>query len=98
MGQARELRRFAAITRTRKGPRGTVHQGEELRVSLDAFEADDGRSHEYVSVRLWATVDGELRPTKKGVTIRRQELAPVLLALGEAARQMEGSDHDPTRH
>ncbi len=54
---------------------------EQLRVSLDEFVGDDGKAHRYVSARVWYEANGEWRPTRKGITIRKTEIRDFGLAL-----------------
>jgi hypothetical protein len=51
--------------------------GEELRVSLTTFNG-----HKFASLRVWATnKDGERVPTRKGCTVRLDEIGDVAGAL-----------------
>jgi len=66
---------------------------EQLRVSLDEFISDDGRAHRYVSARIWYEANGEWRPTKKGITIRKGEIRDFALALRAGLDRMnQGSE------
>jgi|SRR5690606_7596979 len=82
-GESRELVRLVAI------PRGK-DDTEELRISLDEFEPDNGRPSKYVSARIWYLTGEEWRPTKKGVTVRARELDAVIVALTKARDAMNG--------
>ena len=81
-GEARELTRLATLVR---------NQGkEEIRWSWDEFVSEDGKASKYVSARKWFKgEDGEMHPTRSGVTIRLAELDDVLAGLKrlEAARK-----------
>jgi len=48
------------------------------------------RGHRFVDVRLfWRGDDGELRPGKKGIALRRGELAKVRAALEQAEAELD---------
>lgn len=87
-GTSRELERLATL------PRGD----DELRVGLDEFVSPEGKVSRYVSVRLWF-VDGEgaWRPTRKGITVRRAELAEVRDALDRAIDAIDERPPTDTR-
>jgi hypothetical protein len=72
-----------------RGPRNDPG-AEVLRWSLDTFTPNDGgRAARYVSARIWFRgQDGELHPTRRGVTIRAGELVAVVKALCGAARSL----------
>ncbi len=58
---------------------------EELRLTLDSRPNDDGRVISWVSARIWwRGNDGEMRPSKKGVTFRMRELGEVIARLEDA--------------
>lgn len=83
-----ELLRLATCER-KNGDRA-----EELRVSLDEFQTEDGKRHRYVSARLWCRAQNdEWRPTKKGTTFRRRELEQVASALAKAVELID--DENP---
>jgi hypothetical protein len=52
---------------------------EEVRVSLDDF-----KGHQLVNVRVWFEAeDGEMRPGKQGLAIRRELLPELAAALNQ---------------
>jgi hypothetical protein len=73
-------RRLASFARGKQGgPRS------ELRVSLDRFNG-----HEFISARVWtANREGEMWPTRSGVTIRLREVEAFIDALREGAELAE---------
>jgi hypothetical protein len=82
---------LAELPRDREG--NTV-----LRVSLDEFTPDGGKPAKYISLREWyRSTDGDLKPTKKGITIRRREYRDVLLALQSILRDTAGTEAAPGR-
>ena len=85
-GQSREVERLATFPRN-KGR-------EEIRLSLDEYAPASGvPPSKYVSVRLWyRNESGEMRPTQKGTTIRRAELAKAIDALQRAAALIESAE------
>src|SRR5688572_6608757 len=88
MSYSRELLRLVTL------PRGNDERPEQLCISLDEFEADDGNRHRYVSARVWFKgKDGAERPSPKAVTGRRREIAEVAAAPGKAAELVD--DEDP---
>jgi hypothetical protein len=53
-----------------------------IRASVSTY-----RGKEYLDLRLWVTIDGELRPTKKGLSVHRDyltELREAVERLGAA--------------
>lgn len=84
-GNSRTVVQLVAI------PRG---KGEELRLSVDEFEPDDGSGpKQYLSLRVfWRSNDGEMRPGKSGTTIRRGELRGVIAALQRAEKILTGQE------
>ncbi|MBN1605499.1 MAG: transcriptional coactivator p15/PC4 family protein [Polyangiaceae bacterium] len=72
-GTSREIKRLATIARG---------ETDELRVSWDEFTPDRGQPSRYLSLRVFYEKDGQWLPTRKGVTVRRGELAEVRAALG----------------
>ena len=65
-------------------PRGT--NGEALRVTFTRAKTSNGAETAWHAIReFWRDDAGQLRPGKKGITIRGKELRPVLLALADAA-------------
>lgn len=84
-GTSREIRTLLVVDRSRTGHRGAPRPKEELRVTLDAFETDRGKVYPYVNLRMWCELEGEMRPTKKGVTVRLHEIADVVRALSSAS-------------
>ena len=73
MSESKELQVLAEI------PRGKT---DLLRCTRDSFTSDDGKTSQYISLRVYYLSDGKWLPTKKGVTIRQREL----LAIGKALR------------
>jgi hypothetical protein len=78
------------VTETLEFPRGRDRSdptAQVLRLEIESYEG-----HEYVSVRIWFRgSDGELRPTKQGVTIRSRELERAAEWLSRASREI-GTD------
>ncbi|MCC6668975.1 MAG: transcriptional coactivator p15/PC4 family protein [Polyangiaceae bacterium] len=68
---------------------------EELRIMVRSYNGA-----RYVDLRLWWRDDsGEMRPSAKGVTVRRSEIAAVLSALDAGLADLEGrkvEEGDPT--
>jgi hypothetical protein len=63
---------------------------EELRLTLDSRPNDDGRVISWVSARIWwRGNDGEMRPSKKGVTFRVRELGEVVARLEDAIARVQ---------
>ncbi len=76
-----ELQRLATVPRN--------DGKEELRISLDEYTPDNGRTSQYVSIRLWYRGDhGDFLPSRKGVTIRKSEIQSVGVALRQALDAM----------
>lgn len=67
-GDSTEIRRLATISR------GT---STELRISEDEFTSAGGERYEYISLRVWVVG----KPTRKGVSIRHEEIDRVIAAL-----------------
>jgi hypothetical protein len=63
------------------------HNGDELRVTLGEFS---GRP--VVQIREWYDAAGEMRPSKKGVSIPVRDLSAVSSALDEARDIIDGKD------
>lgn len=81
-GESRELHRLATLTRN--------HGAEELRISVDEFVPNDGQSSKYISLRVWfKNQDGEFRPSKKGLTVKRHEVVEVAKVFAVLARKVE---------
>ena len=82
-----ELQRLASLER---------NEGkEELRISVDEFVDDRGKSHRYVSLRIWFKGDGDKwLPTKKGITVRAKEILDVGLALKTALGMLNDGDEN----
>jgi hypothetical protein len=53
-----------------------------IRASVSAY-----RGKEYLDLRLWVTIDGELKPTRKGISVHRDYLAE----LREAVERLEAA-------
>jgi hypothetical protein len=68
---------------------------EELRIAVRSYEG-----HRYLDLRVWwRGDDGSMRPSAKGVTVRRTEIASVLSALDAGLADLEGrkvEEGDPT--
>ncbi len=71
-------------------------RGEVLRV-LQRTEADqrlylvldEWNGYRFLNLRVWfRTPEGEWRPTRKGVTVRLNELGPVIGTMTEAAKRL----------
>ncbi len=76
-----ELQRLATVPRN--------DGKEELRIGLDEYTSDQGRTSQYVSIRLWYRGDrGDFLPSRKGCTIRRGEIMEVGKALRAALDAM----------
>ncbi|GJE29127.1 transcriptional coactivator p15/PC4 family protein [Methylobacterium organophilum] len=61
---------------------------EEVRVALTEFNG-----HELVDVRIYASFDdsdAERRPTKKGISLKREKLPELIQGLEQALREGEG--------
>lgn len=80
------------MTRARDDARGESHEvkrldtiergDDELRISWDEFVPERGSPSRYVSIRVWwCGQDDEWHPTRKGITVRRNELERVREAL-----------------
>lgn len=86
-GSSRELVRLATIPRS--------NGDEEIRISVDEYDTGDGRPPaQYVSERLWYRdrATRKFRPTTKGLTKRRGELARFIAALTRAEQILTGRE------
>ena len=56
--------------------------GDELRIGITSYNGGDS----YLDCRIWFPPEdgGELRPTKRGITIRADEIAATIAALQRA--------------
>lgn len=62
-------------------------QSEQIRFSLNEF-----RGREYIDIRTFNLIDGQFRPTKKGVTLgpnKFQHLLHGVVEIGGALNQLE---------
>lgn len=64
---------------------------DELRITLDSRPSEDGSNViSWVSARVWwRGNDGEMRPSKKGVTFRVRELGEVIARLEDAIERVK---------
>ena len=56
-------------------------KGEQIRISINEY-----MGHEYIDIRLFFKSDGEHKPTKKGITLKKDQypfLLQGVLELGE---------------
>jgi len=67
---------------------------EELRISIDTY-----RGRRYINVRIWYQAeDGSFRPTKRGVTIRENEIEKAIKALRLAKAKATKSESTVQEH
>jgi hypothetical protein len=82
-----EIRELLALDRTRRpgGAAGRPGDRQVLRVTRERFTPDVGPARDYVALRIWQD-DGKgvMRPTKRGVTLRRSEMAEIVATLQAA--------------
>lgn len=75
-GENKELLRLTSLPRK---------EGEELRITLDEFTSDRGKSSKYVSLRIWFEGrGGAWLPGRQGITVRARELDTTIEALTKA--------------
>lgn len=88
MSDSKELKRLATLKRG----------DDEPRVSLDEFTDDKGNAHRYLSLRIWYLGDdGNVKPTKRGLTIRKHEVLDVGRALRAGLDALDAPPVPPAR-
>jgi hypothetical protein len=86
MGDARELKRLLTLRRL---------SNEQVRVSLDEFDAPRGQTVRYVNFRKWEYRRGQWYPTHVGITLRLSELGKVVECLQRLQACATGQQNQP---